>query len=194
MNRRFFVTFLTLLPAQAARAGNPFDFFSREGHVKLAKNGGAYGAYARKRLAALGPDTRIRPHLEAVLNRLASRARREAGHSPLRASTLALLAARAQAADMLAGGYVGHHSQSGFRFGRRFEAIAGAGHGNHGENAARDRQPGPVDEMKAARLFRQWLESPAHRANLMRREWRYVCTGAVSRGHHLYAVQIYWEK
>ncbi len=193
-SRRIFLTGLALpLLARAARGGNPFDLFSREGRVRLAPHGGAYGAYARHLLANLGPGVRIRPDLEAVLDRLASKARRREGHSALRASSLALLAARAQAADMLLGGYVGHHSPSGFSFARRFEAIAGAGHGNHGENAARDRQPGPVDRMKAARLFRQWLESPGHRANLMRREWRFVCTGAVARGHHLYAVQIYWE-
>lgn len=162
--------------------------------MNLAPDGGLYGRYARRLVATLPANVRIRPDLEKVLDKLASMARVNAGRSALTASPLALLAARAQAADMLLGGYVGHHSPSGFSFARRFEAIAGAGHGNHGENAARDRQLGPVDQMKAARLFRQWLDSPGHAANLMRREWRHVCTGALELGHHLYAVQIYWEK
>ncbi len=194
-SRRTFVTALALgmLPA-VARAGNPFDLFSREGRVRLAADGGAYGRYARTLLARLPAGVRIRSDLERILDRLASRARADAGLPPLKPSNIARLAARAQAVDMLLGGYVGHHSPSGFTFPRRFEAVAGPDHGNHGENAARDRQRGPVDAMKAARLFRQWLESSAHRANLMRRSWRFVSTGAVARGHHLYAVQIYWEK
>ena len=184
---------LGVLPT-AARAGNPFDLFSREGRVRLAADGGAYGRYARTLLARLPAGVRLRPDLERILDRLASRARVKAGLSPLKLSNTARLAARAQAVDMLLGGYVGHHSPSGFSFPRRFEAVAGPGHGSHGENAARDRQRGPVDAMKAARLFRQWLESSAHRANLMRRSWHFVSTGAVARGHYLYAVQIYWEK
>ncbi len=185
---------LGLAAAPAARAGSPFELFSREGRVSLAADGGLYLRYARRLLATLPAGVRIRPDLEKILDRLASEARIRAGLAALRASDLARVAARAQAADMLLGDYVGHHSPSGFIFARRFEAVAGPGHGNHGENAARDRQPGPVDAMKAARLFRQWLESAAHRANLMRREWRFVSTGALARGNHLYAVQIYWEK
>ncbi len=180
--------------ANPARAGGPFALFTREGLVKLAPDGGLYGRYARRLLATLPREVRIRADLEKILNRLASQARVRAGRPALKASNLPLLAARAQAADMLLGNYVGHHSPSGFTFARRFEATAGAYHGNHAENAARDTQRAPVDEFKAARLFRQWLDSPGHRHNLMRSEWRFVCTGAVARGHALYAVQIYWEK
>ena len=111
------------------------------------------------------------------------------------ASDLLRDAARAQALEMLKGDYVGHQSQSGFQFKHRFAAFADPYiHGNHGENAARDRQDGPVDKAKAQRLFRQWLDSRGHRRNLMDRNYRYVSTGAVEIGHHLYAVQIFWER
>jgi len=195
MDRRFFMSGLMLVCAACpARAGGSFAVFSREGLVKLAPDGGLYGRYARRLLATLPPEVHPRPDLERTLNRLASEARVRAGRRALKPSRLALLAARGQAADMMLGNYVGHHSPSGFSFARRFEAAAGAHHGNHAENAARDRQHAPVDDFKAARLFRQWMDSSGHLQNLMRREWRYVCTGALARGHALYAVQIYWEK
>ncbi len=195
MHRRVFMTgFIIMSLAPAARAGDPFALFTREGLVRLAPDGGLYGRYARRLLATLPPGARVRPDLEKVLNRMASQARVRAGLPALEPSDAALLAARAQAADMLLGDYTGHYSPSGFSFARRFEATAGPGHGNHGENAARDRKRTPVDTFKAARLFRQWMDSAAHRNNLMRRQWRHVCTGAVARAHVLSAVQIYWEK
>lgn len=137
----------------------------------------------------------VRSDLEAMLDELAAAARRKAGRPPLAANDLLRTAARAQALEMLKGNFVGHESKSGFRFKHRFAAFADPFvHGNHGENAARDRQPGAVDKAKAARLFQQWLDSSGHRRNLMNPTYRFVSTGAVAIGHHLYAVQIFWEQ
>jgi uncharacterized protein YkwD len=55
-------------------------------------------------------------------------------------------------------------------------------------------RPARSTATKARRLFRQWLDSTGHRRNLMNRNYRYVSTGAVAIGHHLYAVQIFWER
>lgn len=154
----------------------------------------AYRSYAEGLLSNLPKGAKFRPDLEARLNALASTARVKAGKPALRASPLLLRAARAQAVEMLIGKFVGHQSKSGFRYRKRFEAYAGDDHGDHGENAARDRQPGPVDNAKAQRLFRQWLDSSGHKRNLMNRYYIFVSTGAVQIGHHLYAVQIFWEK
>jgi uncharacterized protein YkwD len=130
-----------------------------------------------------------------VLDQLAASARRKAGYPPVAPNELLRTAARAQALEMLKGNFVGHESESGYRFKQRFAAFADPWvHGNHGENAARDRQPGPVDEAKALRLFRQWLDSSAHRRNLMNPAYGFVSTGAVAVGNHLYAVQIFWEQ
>ncbi len=161
---------------------------------RRAPDGGRCGRYMRRRLASLPKDVRIRPDMERLLDRLASQARRQAGLPGLVPSDAARLAARAQAADMLLGGYVGHHSPSGCDFAKRFFAAAGPGHGSHGENAARDTRPGPRDAEKARRILQQWLNSGGHRRNLMNPAWRHLCTGAVARGHLLYAVQIYWQK
>jgi uncharacterized protein YkwD len=155
----------------------------------------AYRAFAIELLAVQAEGVAIRSDLEAYLDELAAEARRAAGRPPVEASDLLRDAARAQALEMLKGDYVGHQSQSGFQFKHRFAAFADPWvHGNHGENAARDRQNGPVDRAKARRLFQQWLDSTGHRRNLMNRNYRYVSTGAVEIGHHLYAVQIFWER
>jgi uncharacterized protein YkwD len=155
----------------------------------------AYRAFAIELLQSRPKGVAIRTDLEAYLDGLAAEARRAQGRPPVQASDLLREAARAQALEMLKGNYVGHQSQSGFQFKHRFEAFADPWvHGNHGENAARDRQNGPVDRTKARRLFQQWIDSTGHRRNLMNRDYRYVSTGAVEIGHHLYAVQIFWER
>ncbi len=153
-----------------------------------------YRGYASRLLASLPPGARVRPGLEAYLNQLASAARRKAGRKPLKASSLVTGAARGQAAEMLIGNFVGHHSRGGYRFGARFAAYAGDNYpGMRGENAARDRRRGAVNKAKAKRLFGQWLNSSGHKRNLMNPAYRYVSTGAIQSGHHLYAVQIFWE-
>jgi uncharacterized protein YkwD len=155
----------------------------------------AYRAFAVELLQHKPPGAVIRSDLEAYLDDLATANRRAAGRDRLIASDLLRDAARAQALEMFKGDYVGHQSQSGYQFKHRFAAFADPWvHGNHGENVARDRQAGAVDRAKARRLFRQWLDSTGHRRNLMSPTYRYVSTGAVEVGHHLYAVQIFWER
>ena len=155
----------------------------------------SYREFALELLQSKPKGAVVRSDLEAYLDGLAAEARRAEGRPPVESSDLLRDAARAQALEMLKGNYVGHQSQSGFQFKHRFEAFADPlVHGNHGENAARDRQNGSVDRAKARRLFGQWLDSTGHRRNLMNRDYRYVSTGAVEIGHHLYAVQIFWER
>ena len=161
---------------------------------QTAYAGQGYRAYVAKILTKLPAGSRVRPDLEAYLNQLASSARKRAGRKPLKASSLLTGAARGQAADMVLGNFVGHHSRSGYRFSARFAAYAGKGHqGARGENAARDRQRGAADKSKARRLFGQWMNSGGHRRNLLNRVYRYVSTGVIQKGDHLYAVQIFWE-
>lgn len=155
----------------------------------------AYRAYAQGLVKNLPKGAKLRPDLEEYLDALASSARKGQGRKGLVASDLLRTAARAQAIEMLKGNFVGHSSESGYAFKYRFAAFADPEiHGNFGENAARDRQPGAVDKARAQRLFRQWLDSGAHRRNLMNRDYTLVATGAVASGNQLYAVQIFWEK
>jgi uncharacterized protein YkwD len=173
----------------------PFLLAGLCAEAPVAQAAPAYRSYAEGLVRSLPKGAKLRPDLEAYLDQLASSARRSKGRKGLVASDLLRTAARAQAIEMLNGNFVGHSSASGYAFKHRFAAFADPEvHGNHGENAARDRQPGAVDKAKAQRLFQQWLDSGAHRRNLMNRDYTLVATGAVASGNHLYAVQIFWEK
>ena len=99
-------------------------------------------------------------------------------------------------ADLMFAGGSGHTSRQGHSFDQRFAAYAEATllYRARGENAASERQKGPVDEAKAKALFQLWLESGGHRRNLMKRDYEFVSTGVIQRGDELWAVQIFWSK
>src|SRR4051812_41062928 len=84
-----------------------------------------YRAYADGMLASLPEGITPRPDLEQYLDSLASAYRREEGRKPLVAQDMMRQAARAQALDMMLGGFVGHESRRGDQFHLRFEAYAG---------------------------------------------------------------------
>ena len=155
---------------------------------------GGYKSYADALVAKPPDGVKFRPDLETYLDGLASSTRRGAGYKRLAANDQLKRAARAQALDMALGQYVGHDSRNGYRFSQRFAAYADpAAVGYHGENAARDRRRGSVDEARARRLFGQWLDSSGHRRNLLNPAYGYIATGAVEVGNALYAVQIFWQ-
>lgn len=155
----------------------------------------AYKAYATSIVGKPPAGIKLRPDMEAELNRLVNEARVAAGRRPLTPSPLFRVMARAQAIDMVLGDFVGHNSVRGEGFSVRFNAFAdGVVYAMRGENAARDRQKGGVNNVKAARLFKQWMGSSSHRRNLMTAHYVHVSTGAVQKGNHLYAVQIFWTE
>ncbi len=152
-----------------------------------------YKAYAVKLMQSLPASSKVRPDLEAYLTSLANAERRRAGRNPLKQSKKLQKAARAQAAEMILGNFVGHHTRGGFDFGDRIRAYMPEFEDLRGENAARDRKGGASAKAQAKRLFGQWLKSRRHRRNLIRAEYRFVSSGAIQVGRHLYAVQIFWE-
>ena len=152
-----------------------------------------YKAYAAKLMRSLPAGAKVRPDLEAHLNQLANAERRRAGRPALKASSKLRRAARAQAAEMILGNFVGHHTRGGFDFGDRIRAFMPDFEDLRGENAARDRRGGTSAKAQSQRLFKQWLDSRRHRRNLIRTEYRFVSSGAIQVGKHLYAVQIFWE-
>lgn len=161
----------------------------------LPAHAAGYRGYADAMLASPPRGAKIRPDLEAYLDLLAAEARYRAKRKPVKGSDLLRSMARAQALEMVKGNFVGHKSASGYSFRKRFEAYADPDQrGDFGENAARDRKRGEVDKEKARRLFKQWLDSAGHKRNLMNRWYGYVSTGAAQVNHHLYAVQIFWER
>ena len=152
-----------------------------------------YKAYASRLISALPAASVIRPDLERRLERLSLGERAKRGRRPLKSSDALRAAARGQAAEMILGNFVGHHTKGGFDFGDRFRAYLPKFEGLRGENAARDRRGGASDKRKADRVFKQWLNSPRHLRNLINSDYAYVSTGVIMAGAHLYAVQIFWE-
>lgn len=162
------------------------------GLVQAASSYKAYGIGLNSNLPA---GIKIRPDMEAELNRLVNAARKAKGRPALKPSSLFTIMARTQAIDMVLTDRVGHLSARGENFPLRFAAFAnGVKYTMNGENAARDRQSGGVDNKKAARLFEQWMNSSGHYRNLMNPAYLHVSTGAVQKGNHLYAIQIFWAE
>ncbi|MDP4823451.1 MAG: CAP domain-containing protein [Aestuariivirgaceae bacterium] len=154
-----------------------------------------YKAYGEQLNSHLPKGVKIRPDMEAELNRLVNAARQAKGRPALKPSPLFTVMARTQAIDMVLTDKVWHSSARGEGFPTRFAAFAnGVKYTMNGENAARDRQPGPVDNKKAARLFEQWMNSSGHYRALMNAGYLHVSTGAVQKGNHLYAIQIFWAE
>jgi uncharacterized protein YkwD len=104
-----------------------------------------------------------------------------------------LRAARAHAADMVIGDFVGHTSTSGVGFEGRMRALQPGVMmlPRMAENAARERSKGPPDSAKAARLFQQWVKSAAHAKTMRSRDYIAVATGVVEKDGKLHAVQIF---
>jgi uncharacterized protein YkwD len=162
------------------------------GLVQAASSYKAYGVALNSNLPA---GIKVRPDMEAELNRLVNVARKAKGGSALEPSPLFTVMARTQAIDMVLTDKVWHNSARGEKFPTRFAAFSnGVKYSMSGENAARDRQAGGVDNKKAARLFEQWIKSSSHYRNLMNPGYLHVSTGAVQKGNHLYAIQIFWAQ
>jgi len=160
----------------------------------LAQANKGYDSYANQLFKNLPHNARIRPDLEVYLSGLASNARKHAGKPGLKHSKLVSKAARAQAAEMVLGNFVGHNSKGGYSFQDRLKPYTDHRNSYWAENAARDRLPGPADKKKAKRLFNMWMSSAGHRRNLMRTSFSYVSTGVIQMGNTIYAIQIFWEK
>lgn len=134
------------------------------------------------------------PDVEAAILAGTNAYRRSKGLPALKPADENLVqAARAQALDLLQTGSMGHTSSDGRNFESRMRAL------NPGqmflpamaENAARQRKPGLSDMEKANDIVQQWIKSGSHRRSLANRSYVSVAIGAVKRGDHIYAVQIF---
>jgi uncharacterized protein YkwD len=152
-----------------------------------------YGAFVARMAEAPPAGETYRPDLEATLLTAANDYRAGRGLPPLKNDPSLLAAARAHAADMAAGDFVGHRASTGQDFEGRMHALFPGQMmlPMMGENAARDRSHGPADGAKALRLFQQWVKSPPHARTLRARDFVAVATGVVERNGVLYASQIF---
>ncbi len=133
------------------------------------------------------------PGIEAALLRLVNAHRLSIGRKALREAPDLQIAARAQAADLMGQGRVGHISSGGHDFDSRMRALRNGAMvlPAMAENAARVSKADGDDEAIARKLVAQWLASPPHRHELDSMDYVAVATGVVHANGQVYADQIF---
>jgi uncharacterized protein YkwD len=122
------------------------------------------------------PPTVVRPWQRSVIKQL-NAVRREHGLLPLRIAAGLAAAARAHSLEMARLGYFSHNSAGGESFARRIARFYPMGKRRHW--AAGENLYWSSGEPDASVAVEAWLQSPEHRAILLRRDWREFGIGAV---------------
>jgi uncharacterized protein YkwD len=126
--------------------------------------------------AAAVPQSNSMQALQADLLVQINDFRRAHGLAPFHLSSKLTLAARQHSSEMAARGYFGHNSVNGSSFDRRIARFypVRRGYWSVGENLLWS-----SPNVDAADALQMWLNSPEHRANLMRAGWREIGIAAV---------------
>ncbi len=126
-------------------------------------------------------------HVEAQILELVNRERLAAGLDPLVPNPPLVVAARGHSRDMFARNFFAHENPDPARrtFSLRLQAAGLRNHGMAGENIA---LASDTHEL-AARFVQMWLDSPAHRENLLRPGFRYTGIGVWGGNGRIYATQ-----
>jgi uncharacterized protein YkwD len=153
-----------------------------------------YMPFAQRLVSQPPEGVNIRADMEAAVLRATNAYRATKRLPPLKpAGDVLLLAARAQAVDLLEQGAMGHVSSTGYDFSSRMRAL-------HpglmflpvmAENAARLRNSKLTDSQAAQALVTQWIKSPSHRKAMSDRSYVTVAIGVARRGNDIYAVQVF---
>ena len=146
------------------------------------------------RLVAAGEQAQsFSSGIEAALLRLVNAHRLSIGRKALVNNAEFQFAARAQAADLLGQGRVGHVSSTGSDFDSRIRALRNGAMvlPAMAENAARVSKADGDDEALARRLVAQWLASPPHKHELESQDYVSVATGVIHAQGKVYADQIF---
>jgi uncharacterized protein YkwD len=139
--------------------------------------------------ASTGDLEQLRRHALSLVNR----ARQQEGLPPLTLDAKANMAAQAHAEDMLLHGYYSHTSLSGDTVRDRYIRSGGSKWRLAAENIARCQSctPPPITASIDS-LQEGWMQSPLHRANILRRGVSDFGFGiAVNAQRGLYAVQVF---
>ena len=153
-----------------------------------------YLPYAQRLVSQPPEGVSIRDDMATAVLRATNAYRATKRLPPLKpAGDVLLLAAQAQAVDVLEQGAMGHVSSTGYDFSSRMRAL----HPGQmflpvmAENAARLRNS-KLSESEAARaLVAQWIKSPSHRKAMSDRSYVSVAIGVARRGNDIYAVQVF---
>jgi uncharacterized protein YkwD len=120
--------------------------------------------------------TVVRPLQRSVMKQL-NAVRRQHGLLPLRVAVGLAAAAREHSLEMARFGYFSHSSAGGESFGRRIARFYRMGNRRHW--AAGENLYWSSGEPDASVAVEAWLQSPEHRAIVLRRDWREFGIGAV---------------
>jgi uncharacterized protein YkwD len=153
-----------------------------------------YMPFAQRLVSQPPEGVEIRTDMETTVLRATNAYRATKRLPPLKpAADVLLLAARAQAVDLLEQGAMGHVSSTGYDFASRMRAL----HPGQmflpamAENAARLRNSKLSDSEAAQALVAQWIKSPSHRKAMSDRSYVTVAIGVARRGNDIYAVQVF---
>ncbi|MHB8059957.1 MAG: CAP domain-containing protein [Gaiellaceae bacterium] len=116
--------------------------------------------------------------LNGQILRELNRVRRAHGLVTLKISSRLAAAAAKHSRSMASKGYFGHSSANGSVFWKRIEQFYPTGDHRYwevGENLVWQ-----APELSAKQAVRRWLNSPPHRANLLKPGWREIGLAAVS--------------
>ncbi|MHB9864060.1 CAP domain-containing protein [Streptomyces sp. YIM S03343] len=130
--------------------------------------------------APLTPDGLRRTAADVV--RLTNAERAAAGLRPLAEDPLLTAAAQGHSADMVARDFYAHTSPEGSQPWDR-AAAAGSGRRTIGENIA-------CGQRSAAEVVTDWMNSPGHRANILKREFTHIGVGFMGGGRR----GMYWTQ
>ncbi len=149
-----------------------------------------YGRRLQAGLDRTGGGRFVQPSEEA-LHESHQQIRRDLGLPGLELHPGLAMAARAHAADQSLRGYFGHGSPEGFSVAERVGLLARTFLGLPGEN---------VIELKGrwlgadpGRLMAGWMDSPGHRANILRPAYTHLGVGVVQTGPRTVAVAVFGQ-
>ncbi len=160
----------------------------------LADAAEGYKAFAERMVARPPLGAKVAEDIERAILQSLNSYRASKGRKPLkRASPELIMAARAQALDLMQTNSMGHGASTGHSFESRMRAMMDGAMflPAMAENAARDRRKDVDNAGKAQGLMAQWIKSGSHRKNLTNLSYVAVAIGAVKRGDEVYAVQIF---
>ena len=99
--------------------------------------------------------------------------------------------ARLHSRNMVQYHFFSHTDHEGLDPGARKQRSFPGLFGSIGENIAYN--AGATEEEAAWNLMRSWMDSPGHRANILRDSFTHVGVGVVERGEQVYATQAFSE-
>lgn len=163
----------------------PEETFVPDSPEELLPPGENMGTFEPSPEASTQEDPGFQRGMEAEVLRLINLERQAHGLTPLQSESRLQEAARSHSRNMSKLGFFSHESPAPGEatLPDRLSRVGLTNYGWAGENIAMSSQP------EAAQFVEMWMQSPGHRANILRPEFRYVGTGIYFQDGKAYATQ-----